>query len=305
MRVLTKDLDENDVDKGKVRIGYLKLLSHKRIFFACLVHFFNLVIITSRQPIFGPRLSNVYGYSKTLIGFCFALPTITFILSAPIVLPILMKAFEFRARIMIGFMILIASMLIFAPSKILQLPDKSELLMYIGLCIMGTGMACTVIPVIPEMIDAVKGKYTNNKTEVTDAFSAFYNIANGIGQIVGPIVSGLLKDQFGFNSTYDYLSGGTLLFLLIYMIVCGGFASIFRSLVATCRRCKRSKKKNNFTVLTENSNEVMPLLQNKTLSSIDFSTKLSDYSASNRDLGTVSEPSNGRFLLANKQDTDF
>ena len=181
--VLTEELDANDEKKNVVKkVGYLKLLSHKRIFFAALTHFFNLVVITSRQPIFGPRLSNDYGFSKTMIGFWFALPTITFILFVPI-LNKLLKHFEWRAKIMFGYMILITSMLLMGPSKLLNLPDLDKPLLFVSLWVMGVGMTLTVIPVIPEMIDTVSGKYEDQKNEVKDAFSAMYNIANGIGWV--------------------------------------------------------------------------------------------------------------------------
>lgn len=82
---------------------------------------------------------------------------------------------------MFGYMILITSMMLIGPSHWLQLPDENKPLLFGSLCIMGIGMTCTVIPVIPEMIDTVDGKYEDQKNEIKDAFSAMYNIANGIG----------------------------------------------------------------------------------------------------------------------------
>ena len=79
-RAMTPDLDVDDnKDNNSNRINYFQLLKHKRVLFAALTQFFNIVCFTYGQPIFGPRLSDVYGFSDAIIGVCFALPTISYI----------------------------------------------------------------------------------------------------------------------------------------------------------------------------------------------------------------------------------
>ena len=68
------------------------------------------------------------------------------------------------------------------------------------------------------MLSAVEGKYLDNKSEVSDTFSGIFNVAGGCGQIVGPTVAGLLKDEIGFNYTFDVLTVSLLLFNIVYII---------------------------------------------------------------------------------------
>ena len=68
-RSLTEDLDKDDnSNNNQERLGYIKLLKHKRVTFAGTAQFFNVVMFTSGAPLFGPRLADVYGFSNLLVG---------------------------------------------------------------------------------------------------------------------------------------------------------------------------------------------------------------------------------------------
>lgn len=57
-----------------------------------------------------------------------------------------------------GFFIMIFGVLLCGPSELLHFPDSIFMLL-VGLAFTGMGAASTVIPIIPEMLDAVEGKY--------------------------------------------------------------------------------------------------------------------------------------------------
>lgn len=106
-RSMGEELDRDDNKDGtRARLGYLKLLRHKRVTFSAFNQFFNIIVFCSGAPIFGPRLSDVYGFSNFLVGVSFAIPTISYALTGPIFLPMITKKFESRATMMIGFFIL-------------------------------------------------------------------------------------------------------------------------------------------------------------------------------------------------------
>mmetsp|Transcript_25261 Transcript_25261/g.28011 ORF Transcript_25261/g.28011 Transcript_25261/m.28011 type:complete len:174 (+) Transcript_25261:940-1461(+) len=114
--------------------------------------------------------------------------------------------------------------------------------MTIGLVILGLGAAFTIIPIIPEMLDSVEGKYLESRSEVSDKFSGIFNIAGGFGQIVGPSAAGALEEQVGFNMTFDIIGIVVLSYAILYMLFCDGFRSIGRSLKATVLRFKKSSE---------------------------------------------------------------
>lgn len=119
---------------------------------------------------------------------------------------------------MLGFIILSGAMLLTGPSKILGMPSESAPLMMVGLAIIGLGAAFTVIPVIPEMLDATKNDFQDQMAELNDVISGVFNMALGLGQIAGPTLAGTLYDNLDFNWTCDIFAGILLGFCLIYMI---------------------------------------------------------------------------------------
>ena len=117
------DVDESDNETPDVTYGYL--IKHKRVFFAAAAQFINIFVLTFGQPIFGPRMENDYGFSVALIGVSYALPWVTYALTGAVFLDMIAKNFEFRATIMIGFVIIFLGGILLGPSKVFHLPDKN------------------------------------------------------------------------------------------------------------------------------------------------------------------------------------
>lgn len=232
-RKLTEDLDRDDTkEDSHNKIGYFELLKNKRVAFAAVSNFFNILFLTVGQPVFGPRLTHDYGLSDAWVGAWFALPTVFYIITGPFLLPKITKGFEQRAIIMLGFFTFALTGYLVGPSQIFGFPEKSAVMMISALCILGTGASFTIIPIIPEMLDATKDKYDGQLTELSDNFSAIFNISGGIGQVVGPTLAGLLSDEIGFRLTFDMIGTTVLLFNILYIVWCGGVGSIIRSFKA-------------------------------------------------------------------------
>ena len=230
---LSKDLDvNNEMEDDSKKISYISLLKHRRVLFAGLAQVFNIIVITIGQPTFGPRLEDAYGFNNLIVGVCFALPTVFYIITGLGILPFL-KCLNPRSTIMIGFMVSSASLLLIGPSKLLPFPDKSAVMMIGGLCVLGFSAAWTIIPVIPEMLDSVKGQYEGQQSELSDGFSGIFNMAGGFGQIIGPALAGVLDQKVGFNHTFDIFAGILLAFNVIYILLCGGL-----DMILACRKKK-------------------------------------------------------------------
>lgn len=119
---------------------------------------------------------------------------------------------------MLGFFTFALTGYLVGPSQIFGFPEKSAVMMISALCILGTGASFTIIPIIPEMLDATKDKYDGQLTELSDNFSAIFNISGGIGQVVGPTLAGLLSDEIGFRLTFDMIGTSVLLFNILYIL---------------------------------------------------------------------------------------
>lgn len=203
---------------------------------------------------------------------------------------------------MVGFFILVFSCLFLGPSRLLGFPETSTVMMIFGLVVLGTGAAFTVIPVIPEMLNAVGDQYAEHQSEVSDNFSGIFNVAGGFGQIIGPTIAGLLKDEVGFNYTFDILTITVLIFNIIYILVCGGFGSIKRSVKATVLRCRKAPETPDQTsthhLLAEESDT-----QDDTInSSSEFPSKLAKHDDENGNEGfnsstDISQTNNNSYTI--------
>lgn len=76
-------------------------------------------------------------------------------------------------------MFMTLSLLVIGPSWLLHLP-KEVWITIIGFGIIGAGAASSVVPIIPEMLDAVEGKFSD-EAQVKDVAAGIFNMANGIG----------------------------------------------------------------------------------------------------------------------------
>ena len=128
-------------------------------------------------------------------------------------------------------MIIFAGGIWIGPSRLLYFPNMSAGLMITGISILGVGEAFTIVPIIPEMMDAIE-----HQEKAHDKISAIFNIAGGFGQIVAPLLSGWLTDKIGFNLSLDVWAIIVLSFLITYFINWEGFSSMKRSFLKTCRR---------------------------------------------------------------------
>jgi MFS family permease len=233
---LDEDLDTIPlVKEDGLKVGFRYLMRNKRVFFAALWQFFTLSVLTFGQPIFGQRLEKDYGFSFATIGLCFALPTLAYALTGPLLLKRITKHFEYRTTIMMGFWILVVSGIFIGPSKVFQLPGTSPVLMLIGLYLLGTGVAWTIIPIIPEMMQSI-----DQDERAYDKVSAIFNIFGGFGQIVAPPLAGALNDHIGFNYSLDVLSFAVLIFLIVYFIYGNGYEALKVSCANSCTKIENS-----------------------------------------------------------------
>ena len=107
-------------------------------------------------------------------------------------------------------------------------------MMIIGLGFIGMGASASVIPIIPEMIDAVGNDFRSD-IELKDCISGIFNMANGFGQIAGPLMAGALDDWVGFRATCDTMSVMLLIFLITYFFACDG-VSTFKTSMANMKK---------------------------------------------------------------------
>jgi MFS family permease len=109
--------------------------------------------------------------------------------------------FEKRGVIFIGYIVCTVAFFFIGPSKILGF-DESPGLTILGLAIMGSGAGLIVIPVMPEMIDAIEEKYPGiDETVMHNMISGMFVAAQGVGETLGPVLGSIFEKTSGFRSS--------------------------------------------------------------------------------------------------------
>lgn len=110
-------------------------------------------------------------------------------------------------------------MILFGPSQVLGFPQSATLCI-IGNCIDGLSCAFIFVPLLSEIVDAVKEKegLKEESEHLNDLASGLFNTSYAIGCLIAPILGGLFNDLYGFRATCDIFAFSSLAFAIIYFL---------------------------------------------------------------------------------------
>ena len=148
------------------------------IFFAVLVEIINLLILTFLEPVLSLRLKE-FNVSESLTALFFAIPTICYVLIAPFMHKVA-KKLENMFTLQFGLFVIALSFLFIGPTWMLGFSD-SLVWLTLGLVVLGACYAFTVIPIMPEMIEAAGPQYNGRESELNDRLSSIFNTSVGSG----------------------------------------------------------------------------------------------------------------------------
>ena len=104
------------------------------------------VAITFLQPILALHLET-FGYTPIFIGFSFAVPTLIYASTSPLVY-VLTSKLQKPGVVFIGYVFLSTGMFLVGPSKLLGIYNSPAFII-LGLAIVGFGAGMIIIPVLP------------------------------------------------------------------------------------------------------------------------------------------------------------
>lgn len=98
-----------------------------------------------------------YGYTPVFIGFTFAVPTLIYASTTPLIY-ILTEKFKKTTVILLGYILMALGMFLVGTSKILGFYN-SPAFVIIGLAIMGFGAGMIIIPILPDMLESIEERH--------------------------------------------------------------------------------------------------------------------------------------------------
>ena len=189
---------DEEGEEGK-KVGNWDLMKDSRLVFACLCGALSYFCDTQLEPIFAPRLEE-FGLTTMQVGYMFTIIPLTYIPSMMIVqwFP---KWVARRFTLILSAILLGCATFFNGPSALLGMPDKLKWIIC-GQAFSGIFVAFLIIPVLPEMITAANKRFEGRqKQRVNTLASGLFNASLGVGQTLGPVISAVLYENYGFRST--------------------------------------------------------------------------------------------------------
>ena len=156
------------------------------------------------QPTLPARFEAVFHATPLVIGLLFAVPTIAYAVIAPLIGRLSTKLGHARMTVL-GFIITALAM------AFVTLPSNIYLEIA-ALSLIGIGMGMILAPSLPRMADLAQ-----EKENASYGFTfAIYNTAYSVGMMMGPVLSGLLSENFGLQWAYVILAGAIVLYMMIF-----------------------------------------------------------------------------------------
>jgi hypothetical protein len=114
-----------------------------------------------------------FGYKAVFIGFSFAIPTLIYASTSPLIY-ILTSKIRKTGVISIGYMILFVALILVGPSQVLGIYNSPAFII-LGLALMGFGCGTIIIPIMPEMIEAIEERYPDiDESELNNNISGLF-----------------------------------------------------------------------------------------------------------------------------------
>lgn len=202
-----------------VKVNVRHLLREKRFAFGLLGQFLAYFALQFISPVLALRLAD-FGSTPLQSGAMFAIPSLLYVLHMPLI-SLYTRCISKRAIIITGFSLLSLSMLFIGNSKWLNIPESLTFTM-VGLVMLGIGFSAIVVPIFPEMLEGVEQRHPQYlvSNELNDVAAGLFNASMGLGESVGPVISGVFNVRLGFASSQESLAILIAFFTMAYLVSC-------------------------------------------------------------------------------------
>lgn len=201
------------LDSERSPVTWRLFFTNKRSVTSIILCFTSVIYMRFFDPILTVHLTEM-GQSEFMASLGFSINTCSVSIAA-IFVGSLCKKWSRKRVFLLSSAVCAVGLFVMAPCSILGLPNKAWLT-FLGLGIVGVGIAGLTIPVMPECIEAVsveefgiveadEGESIEEEdpdpTEaaIADKASALYNMAYIGAGAVAPVAGGTIADQIGFE----------------------------------------------------------------------------------------------------------
>jgi MFS family permease len=213
-----EELKEAEIDTSKYSYG--KMLKNKRILFANIALLVNIFQYTFIDPFLAIRMRDDFGLGEKSASILFFVLGVGYAGACQGVY-ITLKYLSFRRCFFIFF--ILNGLWTIMYSGISQFSHGAPLNEQVSLIVIATFMffggissAHTIIPTLPEILEAGKTEIHYPAEVLNDLSSGLFNMSFAFGEILGPLIGNFLYVKYGMAETCNYIGFGVIAFSLLY-----------------------------------------------------------------------------------------
>lgn len=214
--------DNPEIQSESNKFSYLALFKLKKIYLTLIVVIFGMAGPAFLEPVLADNLKKDLGLSSLWIGIFFALPTLGYTVGLKLLI-MTPKQVDRRHILFAGMFIEGVSFTVIGPWSGFGKPWIISTAF--GLILVGFGSAWAYIPSLPYLIDSAAEEFTNVDREcLSNSLSTIMGATHYLGESAGPIIGGIMNDEFGNDNGYALFG----LFVLCYFVFYGISNNVFK-----------------------------------------------------------------------------
>eukprot|EP00347_Sterkiella_histriomuscorum_P013737 403363558 len=175
---------------------------------------FSVVFTLYIDCILAVYIHNSYGVAKNLIGVFFFLPSIFYVIGAPLS-SYLSTIIHRRYVVLIAFSLMIVQSFFEGPSQLFGLP-RSLPLVIIGVTMLGLCLSMALVPLMCELIEILESMEKYDPDQISDVTASLFNSMFNLGNLLAPLIAGVLNDNYGYVYTTDFMMVTAFIYVIFY-----------------------------------------------------------------------------------------
>lgn len=176
---------------------------------------FSVSFCLYNESILALTLYTKYEASNTIIGTCFTLGAISYMIASSLV-GLITHYLRRRYLMLIGFVCMVVHNLLLGPSWLIGLSDNEEYI-FIGMSLMGIGLAFGFVPTLAEMIDILE-RLEYESQDISDLSVGVFNGMWSLGNLMAPLIGGILNYFYAYMQTCNIVAFLSLGFSCIFYL---------------------------------------------------------------------------------------
>ena len=178
---------------------------------------FSVIFTLYLECILSLELYNNYGVDHSLLGLYFFLSSITYVVGAPFS-SYLSTIINRRYVVLLAFGLMVLQSFLSGPSPLFGLSNNLTLIV-IGVSMMGFNLSMTLVPLLSELIETLEGLGIYEPSQISDMTASLFNSMFNLGNLVAPVLAGLLDDNLGYKATTDIMMVASSVYCAVFYFI--------------------------------------------------------------------------------------